>query len=401
MAVSTSFQYGLSSQNLSQVQTSGRHKEADSLVTQQNFGIRIRRQFYNTMSAAEFFVEGSEAFEKILKNSQRGLEIASKIESISKPIWKVLSVSCKNAIDVFESIRFLGVVTLLFTPQKNNKYFLYSPEHSIQKKCDRLFLLAHTGCKTIRAASKWKLIDLGYFGKLKIGPHLPVFTLLTDGLMLASCSFSIWDMWLKITGLNQEEHEIKKKIEFRQDRPLNLAQALQGDQAAFDKLQKNLVDKIEQIKNELALDYKDLYLVNDLLNQPINDRNSPGLKNESDLLNQKISRLEIKLEKNQTRLQHLNARNYEPLINDCTEKNIIEKVNDRRKIKEKDFVASKIDQVKLASSIAKIFVITMALVMTAVNVWTTIPTIILLSCGIIADSIGLAKLFLERGPKLL
>ena len=42
----------------------------------------------------------------------------------------------------------------------------------------------------------------------------------------------------------------------------------------------------------------------------------------------------------------------------------------------------------------------MALIMTAMNVWSTIPTLILLSCGIIADSIGLAKIFMEKGPKL-
>ena len=56
--------------------------------------------------------------------------------------------------------------------------------------------------------------------------------------------------------------------------------------------------------------------------------------------------------------------------------------------------------IKIASSVAKIFVITMALVLTAINLWTTVPLITLLSLGIIADTLGLVKIFMEKGPKL-
>ena len=57
--------------------------------------------------------------------------------------------------------------------------------------------------------------------------------------------------------------------------------------------------------------------------------------------------------------------------------------------------------IKTASSVAKIAVITMALVLTAINLWTKLPFIALLSLGIVADTLGLVKIFLEKGPKIL
>ena len=183
-----------------------------------------------------FSAKGSEAFEKALKNAQRGFEILSKVELFTHASWNALSVASNNALDGFASVRVLALVNLLFFPQQNMQYFLFSPENSIQKKCDRLFLFAHNACKSIRALNKWNLIDLGNFGKLKIGAHLTIFHLLTDGLMLASSSFSIWDTWLKVSRVSVEKKEIKRKIEKLQDHPTALAKALQGDQEAYKKL---------------------------------------------------------------------------------------------------------------------------------------------------------------------
>jgi hypothetical protein len=403
MATSASVTVGAGTKKVLEMQESTSDKQNKSKETkEQSLRARIPKLFYNILALGGFFTEGSEPLEKLFKNAQRGMEIISKVEWITHASLAALSVTCKSAIDVFESVRIVGVVQLLFTPQKNNQYFLFSPENSLQKKCDRVFLFAHTVCKNLRAMNKWKLIDLGHFGRLKIGTHLTVFHLLTDGLMIASSFFSSWDTWLKVNTIVEGEYEINRKIDKWQDRPLNIARILQGDLIIHEKLQTELVDKIKQLKLEMELKYKELNVVNDLFNKPPEEREAKSnLENESDNLKNAITSLEVKLQKNQLRLHQVQTNNYKPFIKEYTEKDIIGKVSNMKKIREEEFMASSLDLVKLASSISKMFVITMALVMTILNTWSTIPSVLLLSCGIIADTFGLTKIYMEKGPKLL
>lgn len=248
--------------------------------------LKVSNLFYNTLIIVKKCAKSSDPLERITKNSYRFLDILSKIRLITDPALVGLSALCKGAADVFESMRFVGVVKSLVVPQKNNKYFLFDPENSTQEKCDRLCLLGHTAFKNLRSLHRWKLIELGKFGTLKIGSHLTLFHLLTDGWLVASCSFYLWGMNIKLNKMEDSASALKQKTNNWQFRPQLLAKA------------------------------------------------------------------------------------------------------------------SSLDLVKIAGAVSKIFVISMALTMMAANICSTIPSVFLLSCGIISDSIGIIKFLYEKEVRL-
>src|SRR5262249_24984315 len=145
--------------------------------------------------------------------------------------------------------------------------------------------------------------------------------------------------------------------------------------------QKYFVDKIEAATREIELKRKEWSVLQNLTNK--------SEKHELELaeISKKVVRLEEKVNKNQKRLQQLDLHDYKSLIQECTDRNY--KMDDLKQGNK--YNIKNIDLVKLASSVAKIFVITMALTMTAMNVCSTISAVTLLACGFISDSLGLAK----------
>ena len=68
-----------------------------------------------------------------------------------------------------------------------------------------------SSCKLLRSLNKWKLIDLGQIAKVKIGVHLTVFHLITDGMMIASSSFGLWDPLPKSKNLIKNSENLMLK----------------------------------------------------------------------------------------------------------------------------------------------------------------------------------------------
>ena len=195
--------------------------------------------FCNCSRIAEFAFMDMEPLEKVVKNAQRTLDIVTQLQRIATPLLVNISASFKNSLEFFESLRFIGSMKILLTTQKNNKYFLADPNNSTSKKCDRLLLAGHTSCKLLRSLNKWKLIDLGQIAKVKIGAHLTAFHLITDGMMIASSSFGLWDLSSQVKSLNEKRHKINAKLEKWENRYATMGLILTEDQAEIAKFQKN------------------------------------------------------------------------------------------------------------------------------------------------------------------
>lgn len=373
-------------------------------TTPQSLTTRVVNTFYNLVVYAGYTTDKSELLEKVTKNTHRGLDILLRLETISDVSLTGLSSTLKGAAEIFESLRFVGALNLLLTPHKNKKYFLSDPANSIQKKCDRVLLLGHTGFKSARALNKWKLINLGTFGKVKLGSHLTLFHLITDGLMIGSTSFGIWDTFLKLKEFSGNEKEADKKIDKWGNRLLSLAQVMIGDQAEIEKYRLRCENKIEEVKCLIETKHRELKLHQDvsLEKKPRVDlQNVQNVEDESSDIQLEIQRLEKKLNKNQARLQKIVAHEYHSFVKELANKDVLGKVEKIVSEKNKWNYQNRVNLVKIASSVMKIFVITIALVMTAINLWSTIPYITLLSLGFISDTLGLAKIYIEKGPNWL
>ena len=340
--------------------------------------------FCNFSRMTKFTFKNMEPLEKVVKNAQRTLEIVTQLQSTATPLLINVSASFKNSVEFFESLRFIGSMKLLLTTQKNNKYFLADRDNSTSKKCDRVLLAGHTSCKLLRSLNKWKLLDLGQIAKIKIGAHLTAFHLITDGMMIASSSFGLWDLSSQVKDLNKRHHTINAKIEKWENRYTTMGLILTEDQAEIAKFQQRCTQKVLELEQRLNIKRKEL--------------SSPN--QELPKIEKQISYLEKKLHKNENRLQKIAARECTSLVNELYAKDIKKKVCQLKKLKPIEKKKSGTQLIKIASSVAKIFVITMALILTAINLWTTLPLITLLSLGIVADTLGLVKIFMEKGPKL-
>jgi hypothetical protein len=324
------------------------------------------------------FTSRVEAFEKVAKNSHRVIDIASKMQWIVSTSLESLSSTLKSVVDVFDSIRLLGMLNLFLCPQKNHKYFLFDDKNSIYKKCDRLFLTGHLICKSARVLNKWRLIDLGEIAKAKIGQHLGVFHFITDNLMIGSCIFNILDTGDRLKECDKQNQTQAAKLKKWEARPEMLALVKAGNQSEIAHLQTYWEEKIEKKQKTLVS------LQNQFSLQP------------SDKDQKTISLLKNSIDKLLARLQDVAQRNYEALHEKLS------KTNQADKIRKWQFEGEKIGYertcswVKIAASVSKIFVIVMAFAFTAFHLTMLLPTLALLACGIISDSFGLAKIAMEQ-----
>jgi hypothetical protein len=314
-----------------------------------------------------------EPLEKVIKNSHRAIDIITTVTRISDGTLIEISTSFKSSIEFLESIRVVGSLKLLLVPQKNQKYFLFDPANNTHKKCDRLLLVAHTACKSMRTLNKWKLIDLGRVAKVKVGAHLTVFHLVTDSLMIGSSFFGLWDLSIKLKEFNQKYHNLERKITKCIDMPSSLDLIKSGDQLTIQLFQNKCERKIEQLKLKL-------------INQAPEEKKQP------------IAKLKSTLDKCQNRLDAIKHRDYTRLEAAFSIKELRSKLARYNKELDSHSIQLMPQLVKVASTVTKIFVITMALTMTAINLWSTIPLLTLLSLGIIADTLGLVKIIQETNP---
>lgn len=337
-----------------------------------------------------------ESLEKVIKNSHRTIDILTTLEEMTDGMLIKVSASFKSSIEFLESIRFIGALKTLLVPQKNRKYFLFDPENSVPKKCDRVLLAAHNGCKTVRSLNKWKLIDLGKIARVKIGGQLTAFHFVTDGLMIGSSLFGLWDTSFKCKNVLEKDRRLVEKKNKWTNRPLSLGLLLIEDQEEVARFKKKYESKIEKLSAHIALKQRDWELASG--NKEVSAAHSKTQQIAHEKLQTDLELLQKKLGKNKERLEKINTSDFQSLVIELFSKDLNSKLEPIEKsIKEND-VQYHLQILKIASSASKILVIAAALWMTAINVWTTIPLVMLLSLGFVADSLGLVKIFAEKSP---
>ena len=333
------------------------------------------------LKIGEIFTSRTEALEKVAKNSHRLIEIGSKLQVFTSSALDSLTTTLKSVVDVFEAIRLIGILHLFFCPQKNGKYFLFDEGISTVKKIDRSFLAGHLVCKSARVLNKWRLIDLGEIAKAKIIGGLTFFHVFTDSLMTMSCVFNIADTVERFQDCTKKNALNEKKIKHWEERPDLLAKVEAGDVQEIMRLEEYWKGKIERKKAEIEKKLSKL----DQYNVSATRERVAGLGRD-------ITKLESRLEK-------VAKQDYKALYTDLAKTKPAEKIEKWRRADERVEDERKLNWVKIATSVSKIFVIFMAFAFTALNIVAAWPIALLLACGIIADSIGLAKIVMEQFSK--
>ena len=326
----------------------------------------------------EIFTSRLEALEKVTKNSHRVLEIGSRLQVWTSATLDAFTNTLKSNVDLFDAIRFVVMLNLFFSPQKNGKYFLFDENKSSYKKMDSSFLAAHLVCKSARSLNKWHLIDLGTLAKAKIGnSSLGVFQFITDSLLVSSCVFHIIDTSERLQECTQRNIKHAKKVDQWVERPASLALIQAEDQQELARLQGIWTNKIAVKKQKIDNLYSEYRWV------PVETR-------------KEISKLENQIARLEGRLTLAENHNYKALLVDLSRANPSEKIEKLYHADEEVHQERKIHWVKIAAAISKIAVIAMAFVINAFNVVTLLPTVTLLACGFISDSFGLAKIAMEQ-----
>jgi hypothetical protein len=336
----------------------------------------------------------ADSLEKVIKNSHRSIDIFTILTGIADGTLIRISASFKSSIEFLESIRFVNACKTLLVPQENKKYFLFDPANSIQKKWDRTLLAAHTGCKTLRNLNKWKLIDLGKIAKAKIAGHLTTFHLFTDGLMIGSSFFGLWDSAIKFNQTIKNEHRLIEKNSKWNNRPRSIALLLIGDQEEIILYQKRYESKIEKLEAEIELKQRTCQSVS------CHDQDVPSMKQQAahEKLQIELVPMQNKLSKIKARFEKIKASDFHSLATELSAKDWKGKLTPLSNSLKKSDRLFHLQQLKIASTASKILVIVAALWLTAINLWTTLPLVLLLSLGFIADSLGIVKILVEKAP---
>lgn len=363
------------------------------------------------MKVAAYTVSHAEPLEKVAKIIERTISIAEIVMGTISVAFSNLGKQLKDTIIVFETLRFIGAVKTLITPDaKTGEYFLRSAKNSWQKCVDRVALLFHTCFKMIKGLNRFGFVDLGFMAKDAIG-KLPIFTLVMDSFMIVSASFGTWDNVLKSLPRARSTQKLaNEKLEKWEYRLTDIDMLKVNDKSTCKHFESRYANKANSLHAELDQLEKNNRLNEDTL-QEVLDMKAKGETKLSVESQEKIiaecqkvntdnaakkAIIEAKLGKVERRVSMIAENNFKELAEELEKKDI--------KFKERKWETVKAnggrDELKtwsrIANSVGKIAVILFAFTLTALNVWTTPFLLSLLAMGILVDSIGLTKILLEK-----
>lgn len=363
---------------------------------------------HKSLEVATFTATHSEPLEKVAKLAERFIRVSDvAFGGISQAVSN-LGNQLRDAIIVFESLRFVGIMNFLVTP-KNGKYFLVDSANSWQKRLDRVTLAIHCAFKSIKGLNKFGFVDLGVMAKNAIG-KLPIFTLTMDSFILASSFFSTWDNLAVVQPkVRKKLDETEAKIEKWEYRPMAIAGLKAGDEIERRHFESKYNAKALELNNSLQGLEKKARLNEDKLQkalsqeagetqlpQNVQEKIIKECTVESKKLAREIGSIQAKIIKTDGRIAKIVARDCKGLALD------LEKTDVNFKIRKWEVGQANAKQesaknwVKVANSVGKIAVVTLALTLTAINLWTAPFLLTLLGMGILVDSIGLSKILLDE-----
>lgn len=369
----------------------------------------ISKGFQNSLEIAAFTVGNSEALEKVAKITERTIRAVEVIFGGLSNAVSNFGSQLKDAIIVFESLRFVGIMNFLITP-KNGKYFLTDPANSWQKRLDRVTLAFHCAFKTVKGLNKFGFVELGVMAKNAIG-QLPIFVLAMDSFIVASSFFSSWDSLAN--SLPKASKNLSKdnyKLDKWEYRLTAIALLKAGDEIERKYFEVKYNDKSSELHAELDGLEKKARLNDDKLQKALAvqqevetqipnetvEKIVANCKAETKKLSLEIGRVQVKLEKVDERLAKIAARDCRGLAEDLEKANIHFKIKKWEVCKANDKQEKSKVWIKIANAVGKIAVVALALTLTAINLWTAPFMLSLIFMGILVDSIGLSKILVEE-----
>lgn len=371
----------------------------------------ISKGFQNGFELIAFTVNHSEPLEKVAKITERSIRIAGVILGNVSRATSNLESQLRDAITVFETVRFVGIVNVLITPN-NGKYFLTDEKNSWQKRADRVTLAFHCAFKTVKGLNKFGFVELGIMAKNAIG-KLPIFTLVMDSFVLASSFFSSWEsIGNNLPKARKKVAEADEKIVKWECRRTAIAYLKIDDEierkhfeARYQKKSLELHAELDALKKKFVANEDKLHKAVESQKQSGQEIQVPAIDYnkivekyslEGKKLTGEIERTNAKLKVTDERVAKIAAGNCKGLAED------LEKTNIDLKMKKWEVCKANAQQeetkiwVKIANAIGKIAVVALALTLTAINLWTVPFTLSLLFMGILVDSIGLSKIYIEE-----
>lgn len=366
--------------------------------------MRINNVFHHSLRSGDKIAQRADAMDKTAKLTYRWIDLIEVLtNSVSAPV-KLLSSRMKILSDMFEATRFFGVASVLTSQNHKGVYYLQNKRNSWQKCVDRICLLAHTAFKMINGGNRYGLCDLGpILPSIKIFGSLTAFKFITDGFMVISSFFGIWDSALTLKRTKEEMKTINYKIEKWEYRPLQSALIRKGNQVEIGEMKTLCARKISSTSSEMAKTQAELNKVNSSISSEKMAKMSPEerqrVMKETSIkakeISEKIAHMQIVKNKFEIRLSRLNTGDYESVANELDKKNADLKLKKWELMKNYAETQQTAHWLKIAASAAKIAVIALALSMIALGIWTAPWMVTLLSIGIISDSIGISKIFYE------
>lgn len=370
----------------------------------------VCKGFHRGLEITTYCVTHSDPLEKAAKLAERIIRIAEIVTGQLSKAVSNLGSQLKNCIIVFETLKFVGIMNILVNPT-NGKYFLTDPKNSWQKRLDRVTLAFHCAFKSVRGLNKFGLVELGAMAKNAIG-QLPIFTLVMDSFILASSFFSSWDSFANnLPKANKSIRKADKHLDKWQYRQTAITLLKAGEQSGCsyfeDSYSKKLVklrSKLQNLEKTVRLNEGKIQKALDLQKEPDStplpkadqDKMVSKCTQENKELALKIKTKQVKLAKTEARFQKITSGEFKELAGD------LEKTNSNFKVKKWEVEQSNAKQdrskvwLQIANAIGKIAVVTLALTLTAINLWAAPFMLSLLFLGTLVDSIGLTKILVSE-----
>lgn len=372
------------------------------------------------LEASAFVVTNTEPLEKVIKMTSKMIEFAlvssKTVFQVSSQAFAALSSHLKDTVEVFEAIHIIERIEELYCRNADGKTFFEAS--TWQKITDRLFLTAHSTCKTTGFLASMGLISLGKVGAVCIG-QLPVFKLVTEVLVVISSFFGIWDSTNKVVKSNNDKKLNQQKIEKWEHRPEYLEKIRSGDKVEIAKLEQKYEGKsivtlqeiqqhnkrLEKLNTYISLleTSEDVGALPEKLTLKLKNQTAPELvalyAEKAHATSGKVALLQLQQKKFDERLVDISSNEYQGLADKLARKDISYQLIKLENQKENIDLALTKSWLGVAKGIFKIAVVTLALFLIALNAWAAPYLLTLVGLSFIHDSLGLTKILHDQYVK--
>lgn len=347
----------------------------------------------------------------------KSIELVQKLNLVASEAFSRLAKSAERTKNLFDVFAFPRALFEIAAPEINKEtgrpvvdshgrhvYLLTNAKKSFEKKAEKVCMAVSSFFKSIIGLGKYELIDLSKWKKwtLDSGGNLSVLEFVANSFMIIANFFSLSESASEIQKQNKTlKTEGDKESKWRV-RPELKALLMNADDATVEALKRKFTYKERHFHIEVLSKQQHIHRLEEELRQI---EQLPEAQRETSRIEIQAKRLHVqrdlddasrKMSKYSHRLTHLNNHEYESVANQWSVDKINRKIQNHHNHYENAKDKKYIGMVKIASTISKIAVVALAMTLTALNAWTIIPTIVVLSLGIFTDFTALYRAYLEE-----